>query len=82
MKVSIIILTWNSVPEIEACLASLAEGVTLSHEVIVVDNGSQDRTCRLVQHTCPTARLVRNPHNRGLLRLATRAYAWRLESMS
>ncbi len=66
MKVSIIILTWNSASEIAACLTSLAEGVTLNHEVIVVDNGSQDRTCRLVQHTCPTARLVRNSHNRGV----------------
>ena len=66
MKVSIVILTWNSVPEIEACLASLAEGVTLSHEVIVVDNGSQDQTCRLVQKTWPTVRLVRNPQNRGV----------------
>ena len=66
MKVSIIILTWNSASEIAACLASLVEGVRLDHEVIVVDNGSQDQTCRLVQHTCPRARLVRNSHNRGV----------------
>ena len=44
MKVSVVILAWNSASTIEACLASLPAGLTVGHEVIVVDNGSRGPT--------------------------------------
>lgn len=33
-------------------------------ELIVVDDGSRDRTCEIVENT-PGARLIRHPHNKG-----------------
>lgn len=66
MKVSVVILTWNSVPAIETCLASLPAGLTVSHEVIVVDNGSQDRTVALLNSRFPHVRIIANQKNRGV----------------
>ena len=67
VTVSIIILTWNSEQHIGACLASLGRGLdTYSSEVIVIDNGSSDRTCSIVRETWPGVRLVTNPENRGV----------------
>ena len=53
MKVSIVILVWNSVSKIEACLASLPAGLTVSYEVVVVDNGSRDQTVSLLRARFP-----------------------------
>ena len=66
MKVSVVILTWNSVPEIERCLASLPDGLTQDHEVIVIDNGSQDQTVSLITARFPHVRIIENSHNRGV----------------
>ena len=67
VAVSVIILTWNSEREIEACLASLELGLrAYSSEIIVIDNGSRDRTCAIVRETRPDAQLLCNPDNRGV----------------
>ena len=67
VKVSVVILTWNSQEVIDACLASLAQGLTLfSFETIVVDNGSQDRTLAIVQDCYPWVQVVKNTINRGV----------------
>ena len=67
VTVSIIILTWNSEQQIGACLSSLDQGLnSFSSEVIVIDNGSRDRTCSIVRGTRPDAQLVCNPKNRGV----------------
>jgi GT2 family glycosyltransferase len=60
-SVAVVIVTYNSAREIEACLRSL-DGVG---EVVVIDNASQDDTCRRVQAVAPQARLIRNPSNLG-----------------
>ena len=65
--VSIIILTWNSEQHIGTCLASLERGLgTFSSEVIVIDNGSSDRTRSIIREALPGVRLVSNPENRGV----------------
>ena len=48
VRVSIVVVTWNSKKHIEECLASL-EGATrdLLAEIIVVDNASSDGTAAL-----------------------------------
>ena len=66
MKVSVVILTWNSASSIEACLASLPAGLTVGHEVIVVDNGSRDRTLAVLRSSFPAVQIIENPHNRGV----------------
>ncbi len=60
-SVAVVIVTHNSAGEIEACLRSL-EG---TGEVVVVDNASQDDTCRRVQAAAPRLRLIRNSRNLG-----------------
>ena len=49
--ISVIILTWNSKEYIKKCLDSLMsdlQNFNLTHEIFVVDNGSQDGTKRIL----------------------------------
>ena len=66
MKVSVVILAWNSASTIEACLDSLPAGLTVSHEVIVVDNGSRDQTVSLLRGRFPHVRIIANRKNLGV----------------
>jgi glycosyltransferase involved in cell wall biosynthesis len=52
MDLSIILLTWNSEPYLDGCLASLAACLAdsgLAYEVLVADNGSRDGTTALLR---------------------------------
>lgn len=70
--VSIVILTWNRATYLDLCLTSLLSSLTpecrLSHEVIVMDNGSTDSTKEvLAKHErSKIVRVVRNVKNLGL----------------
>jgi len=62
MKLSVIIVTWNSAADIDACIDSINYGEEF--EVIVVDNASTDATPGLLrQHH--HLKLVENQRNRG-----------------
>ncbi|MFN2471662.1 MAG: glycosyltransferase family 2 protein [Gaiellaceae bacterium] len=58
--VSVIVVTFNALPHIERCLASVR-----GHETIVVDHGSADGTLELVRERFPEIRVVEQ-ENRGL----------------
>lgn len=64
MSVSVIVVTWNGLHVLRACVAALAEQ-TLPHELIVVDNGSRDGTAEWLTQHAPDARLVALPTNLG-----------------
>jgi GT2 family glycosyltransferase len=65
MKLSIIIVTWNSAADIDACIDSTNFGD--SFELVVVDNASGDETrARLAAHH--HLRLLANPANLGYAR--------------
>ena len=52
MKLSVVILTWNSERHIAACLSSILESANESfdnYEIFVVDNGSQDKTSEILE---------------------------------
>ena len=66
LKVSFVILTWNSVKNIEPCFGSLAASVTCSFEVIVVDNGSRDGTVDAIKKNFPNVRVIQNSRNAGV----------------
>jgi len=82
-RLTIIVVTYNSGAEIEACLRSVTRTIkTLSFEVIVVDNASQDDTVDRVRGSFPDIVIVQNSHNVGFpaannqaLRLAHGEYA-------
>ena len=65
MKLSIVVVTWNSAADIDACIDSINFGSEF--EVIVVDNASTDVTPGLL-HQHHHLRLVENPSNVGYAR--------------
>jgi N-acetylglucosaminyl-diphospho-decaprenol L-rhamnosyltransferase len=58
--VSVIVVTWNALPYLEQCLASVR-----GRDVVVVDHGSTDGTVEFVREHFPEARLVEQ-ENRGM----------------
>ncbi|HNT74058.1 MAG TPA: glycosyltransferase family 2 protein [Anaerolineae bacterium] len=65
MKASVIILTWNGMTYLEACLNAVLAQVYPDFEVIVVDNASTDGSAELVAEQYPQVRLMRNERNLG-----------------
>ncbi len=69
MDLSIIIVTHNSRPPVERCLASIGEHPPSgSFEIIVVDNASVDGTPDMIAERFPSVRLIRNGENIGYSR--------------
>jgi len=69
MKISIIILTWNSERFIVHCIEKLLSTVTTKPlEWIVVDNGSGDSSLHLVKKMLPGANIIKNQANLGVAR--------------
>ncbi len=63
--VSVIVVNWNGQDVIGGCLASLASQNFSNFEVIVVDNGSTDRSVDTVKSSPLPIRLVQNTENKG-----------------
>ncbi len=66
--VSVCILTYQARDYLRQCLQSLAENTALEYEVIIVDNGSQDRVAEMVEQEFPGVRLIQNQSNEGFTR--------------
>ena len=50
IKLSVIIVTWNSEEYIEKCITSVIESTrTIAHEIIIVDNYSNDTTRKIIK---------------------------------
>ncbi len=63
---SVILVSYNARAPLEACLRSLTTSVAdIPHEIIVVDNASQDGTAEMVERAFPEVRLIRNRENLG-----------------
>ena len=63
--VSIVIVTWNSERYIAECLDRIRKQTFTDHELIVVDNGSEDHTVSRVEQHYPEGRIIRNDVNKG-----------------
>jgi len=73
MDLSIIIVSYNGREHLRKCLQSLAaHGPGVEHEVIVVDNASQDGSAEMVAAEFPQARLLPLPKNTGFAAGANR----------
>lgn len=67
MQLSIIIISWNSLPHLKACLSSLAYLRGKSDtEIIWVDNGSKDGALKYVKENYPQIQTLVLPQNRGV----------------
>lgn len=67
VRMSVVVVTYHSRAVLPACLDSLAAGPQ-RHEVIVVDNHSEDGTVEWLRARRPEVRVIENPDNRGFAR--------------
>jgi GT2 family glycosyltransferase len=65
MKLSIIIVNWNTRELTAACLQSIEQTQAPRPEIIVVDNGSTDGSADFFEKKFPQIKLVRLPENCG-----------------
>lgn len=88
MQLTIIIINWNTLKMLNACLKSVYENTHRDTvEVIVVDNASEDGSQEMVTREFPQTLLIRNTENRGFaaannqaLEVATGKYVLLLNS--
>jgi GT2 family glycosyltransferase len=64
-RLSVVVVSWNSVPALRTTLPPLVEQLREDDELIVADNGSDDGTPGLVAELAPGARLVQMGANTG-----------------
>jgi GT2 family glycosyltransferase len=65
-RLSVVIVSWNTRELLRNCLASVAQHLSpIDHEVIVVDNASDDGSADMVEREFPAVRLVRGAQNAG-----------------
>jgi GT2 family glycosyltransferase len=67
-RLSIIIVTFNSRGDIDACLRSLNDGILVDREIVIVDNASTDGTAAHIRERWPGVRLVALGANLGFAR--------------
>ena len=65
MKISIVVPNWNGMEFVGMCLDSLSQLDFEGHEVIVVDNGSQDGSREMIEKKYPWVILLKLPENMG-----------------
>lgn len=63
MKVSVVILSWNTKPLLRDCLKSIKQKEVF--EIIVVDNNSTDGSQEMVKKEFPKVKLIENKRNLG-----------------
>jgi len=62
---SIVIVNYNGMRFLDECIASIAEHVRCSHEVIIVDNASADNSAQYIEERFPQVRLIKSQVNTG-----------------
>jgi GT2 family glycosyltransferase len=75
LRVSVVIVNWNGLEHLPACLDSLAAQTSRDFEVILVDNGSRDSSVDFVQGSYPWVRVVPLPENTGFATGNNHGYA-------
>ena len=69
VDISAIIISYHGEKFLEDCLVTLKSDLAeCSHEIIVVDNGSTDRSLEIVRRITPEARIVAHKTNLGFAR--------------
>jgi GT2 family glycosyltransferase len=75
VRLSIVIVNWNSREDLRACLASLAAQTHRDLEVIVVDNGSTDGSVSMAAAEFPSSRVLAQSDNLGFAEGSNRGIA-------
>jgi len=75
MRLSVVIVNWNSREHLRDCLASLGAQSHRDLEIVVVDNGSSDGSAEMVAGVFPAVRLIRSGENLGFAEGCNRGFA-------
>lgn len=75
LLLSVVVVNWNSIDDLRACLASLRVQTYRELEVIVVDNGSEDGSAEMVASEFAECRLLRESENLGFAEACNRGIA-------
>ena len=71
LDLSITIVSWNTQDLLEQCLGSIYQHVKhISFEVLVVDNGSKDKSVKMIQEKFSQVSLLKNKTNLGFSKAA------------
>lgn len=65
LSLSVVVVTWNGLRFLDACLRHIAAQLPSDAEIVLVDNGSTDGTAAWLARTWPAVRLVALPSNLG-----------------
>ncbi|MFX0132121.1 MAG: glycosyltransferase family 2 protein [Candidatus Hodarchaeota archaeon] len=65
LKVSIIIVTYNSINHIEECIKSILKQ-NFAYEILIVDNNSKDGTVEFIKKNFPFITIIENKKNIGM----------------
>ena len=72
MRLSVVVVNWNSRDDLRACLLSLRSQTQADLEVIVVDNGSNDGSGDMTRADFPECILLRQTENLGFAEACNR----------
>lgn len=64
-RASVVIVNYNGMKDLEACLTSVLQAVHQTDEVLVIDNASNDGSPDYVELAFPSVRVIRNRENVG-----------------
>jgi len=65
LDLSIVIVNYNARDFLRKCIASILKNVSVSYEVIVIDNNSADNSSEMVKKEFPQIKLIANKNNFG-----------------
>lgn len=82
MKASVVLLSWNGMEFLPACLDALQAQDYADFEVVVVDNSSSDGSADFMAEQHPHVQLLRNEYNLGFAGATTSASAQRQATWS
>jgi len=75
VDLSIVIVSWNVQRELRQCLRSLEPALaSIEHEIIVVDNASQDGSVEMLESEFPQVRIHRNARNEGFAKACNQGF--------
>ena len=63
--ISVVIINWNGLRFLDGCLSSLLKQSYRNFEMIMVDNGSTDRTVQFIRNKYPPVIVLENRNNAG-----------------
>jgi GT2 family glycosyltransferase len=75
MRISVVIVNWNTAGPLARALHSLAPIPGIEWEPIVIDNHSSDDSVARLRRDFPQVRLIANPDNRGFGRACNQGFA-------